>query len=931
MASVDHIQRVFLGSDGPALHSAADWLLREQGGVALDLGGVLVVVPGGRAQRRLEELLAERSTGRALTPPTVVTLGGLMDRLMPADQQPVASGLTSLLAWAGVLREADETLLAQVVPHPPSRDDWPGWWSLAEQVMQAADELGAHLLMVQDVVDRSAHPGDAARWSALAELADRYEQQLAEHGQVDKHRARFNAIEAGTCSHTGPIVLVATADLQPMQIGALGCVGCPVHALIAAAESDAVGFDAMGGLIEAYWSEREIQIEEDAIDFCDRPGDQASAVLDAVSDWSEAQPTAADEITVGLGDRALDGPVARTLSLAGLPVRSAMGRPMAGARPVVLLRALAEFANGLKFDKLAALLRHPDVESVIAQRAGEATRNWLTLLDRYATDHLAARPTKGWLGDEAEAMDAVYRAALSLLPEPVGAQRPLNEWAEPISQVLAEVYGQRKLNRLSDDDRPVVSTLQHIGGTLRNFDEIDATAAPHCTFAQASTLLASQVSGQMIPDPGGAPAIELVGYLELLLDDAPRLVIAGLNEQHVPEAPRTSALLPEGVRRSVGMGDDTRRLSRDAYALTSMLAWRDGVRLIVGKRSQDGDPLLPSRLLLKTSDASLVGRVSRFVAEQDDTASTAPMLITPGDRDRFLIPRPVLPPEPITSLRVTAFRDYLACPYRFYLKHVLKIQSLDDHAKEVSAGGFGTLAHQALRVLAGDDLIGVEDIGTIADRLSGALDRAFDRSFGMDPPVAARIQAEQLRYRLSAFAPRHAEMVIDGWRIAHEETNQRATIQVDGEPFTIRGQIDRIDHHPELGWRLIDYKTSDTAKQPAKTHVKRIDGIQQRVDLQLPLYLDLSAGLGVDAQQAELAYINLPKKVSETKYEPAEWDADQLQQAREQRDFVIRQVRAGIFWPPNEPPSFDDGLAGVCGDEVADRAALIQASAGGGA
>lgn len=923
---MSHVERVFLGSDGPALCAAADWLLHALAGEALDLGEVLVVVPGGRAKRRLEELLAQGSAGRALVPPRVVTVGGLADRLLPGESGPVAGRLTSMLVWAGVLRDADEAVLGAVLPQAPGRDDWPGWWSLAEQVMQASDELGAHRLLVSDVPERATQPSDLERWGALSELAQQYEARLAEQGLTDRHRARLDAIDRGCCRCDAKVVLVGVADLQPTLAAMLACLTTPVFALIAAAASDAKGFDALGGLDQAYWSKRMIEIDDEAIEVCDRPRDQAAAVLAAVRQWSHDQPTSADEITVGLGDAKLAGPIERMLSLAGLPVRSAAGRPMGAARPVQLLKAIAAFANGMRFDTLANLLRHPDAEALIAQRTGEPTRPWLTLLDRYATDHLAARPIGGWLGEQAESMQAVYQTACSLIPEQAGALRPIQEWAESIAQVLREVYGQQTLQRYAEKDRALVVALEQLAEALQALAGVEPAVAAHCTFAQAVLLMVSQVSGQAIPEPGGEAAIELVGYLELLLDDAPRLVITGMNEQHVPEPPRTSALLSEGVRRSLGLTDDTHRLARDGYALTSMLAWRKGAKLIVGKRSIEGDPLLPSRLLLKVDDQTLVGRVSGFVAEQGQVQ--APMMLTPGKHDRFLMPMPVLPEVPITSMRVTAFKDYLACPYRFYLKHVLKLEALNDQAIELSARWFGTLAHEALRILAGADLREVTTRDTIASRLGTALDRAFAKRLGKDPPVAARVQREQLRYRLEAYAAEHVRHIEQGWRIEHEEETRRAEVVVDGEPFVIRGQIDRIDIHPEHGHRIIDYKTSDTAKDPTKTHLKTIDGQRQWVDLQLPLYLDLAAELGVD-EHAQLGYINLPKKVSDTFFVKAKWDADALASAREQRDWVIRQVRAGVFWPPRQPPVFADGLAGLCADEVADRAALIHASAGG--
>lgn len=938
MGSLDHVERVFLGRDQPALHAAADWLVHELAGGELDLGEVLIVVPGGRAKRRLEELLAKHAHGRALVPPTVVTLGGLADRLLPADSTPVSGRLSSMLTWSMVLREADEAVVSAVLPHAPARDDWPGWWMLAEQIMQAADELGAHQLTIADVTERSTHLGDVERWEALAGLSQQYEDRLSEQGLTDRHRARLDAIAAEACVCSNKIVLIGVADLSPMLSAMLSCVASQVFALVAADESDSAGFDALGGLVQDYWSKRTIAIDDEAIVICDRPTDQAAAVLETVRDWSQAEPTSADAITVGLGDENLAGPIERTLSLAGLPVRSAAGRPMGGARPVHLLKAIAAFANGLRFDTLAALLRHPDAEALVAQRTGEPTRAWLTLLDRYATDHLATRPTGGWLGEQAPAMQQVYEAARSLVPDQAGtvpgALRPLHEWAEPIAQTLRDVYGEQTLQRYAETDRPLVVALEQLADALQTLMAIETEVAPHCSFAHAVTLVVSQVAGQTIPEPGGAPAIELVGYLELLLDDAPRMVITGMNEQHVPEPPRVSALLPEGVRRSVGLTDDAHRLARDGYALTAMLAWRKDLKLIVGKRSLAGDPLLPSRLLLQTDDDTLVQRITDYVQEQEESALAAPILLTPGKHDRFLMPMPVLPDEPITSLPVTAFRDYLACPYRFYLRHVLKLDTLDDQAIEVSARGFGTLAHEALRVLAKEDLRAVSDRKAIADRLSSALDAAFARRYGSVPPVAAQIQAEQLRYRLNAFASVQAKMVRDGWRIEHDEETRRAEVLVDGLPFTIRGQIDRIDKHAEHGWRLIDYKTSDSAKSPKQTHLKTIEGQPQWVDLQLPLYLDLAAELGVD-RDAKLGYISLPKKITERKFgifDYEEWDAGLLQAAREQRDFVIRQVRAGVFWPPSQdPPAFDDGFARLCGDEVADRAALINASAGGDA
>ena len=76
------------------------------------------------------------------------------------------------------------------------------------------------------------------------------------------------------------------------------------------------------------------------------------------------------------------------------------------------------------------------------------------------------------------------------------------------------------------------------------------------------------------------------------------------------------------------------------------------------------------------------------------------------------------------------------------------------------------------------------------------------------------IQIEQLRSRFRALARWQAQQSRDGWRVvrAGVEAKLAAALDVDGEPFTITGRIDRIDRHPEQGCRILDYKTADSAQ-----------------------------------------------------------------------------------------------------------------------
>jgi RecB family exonuclease len=174
------------------------------------------------------------------------------------------------------------------------------------------------------------------------------------------------------------------------------------------------------------------------------------------------------------------------------------------------------------------------------------------------------------------------------------------------------------------------------------------------------------------------------------------------------------------------------------------------------------------------------------------------------------------------------------------------------------------------------------------------------------------VQVEQLRARLNAFAKQQAEWYEQGWRIEHTELSgdkAGATLDVDGEPIHLTGRIDRIDRHAESGAHaVLDYKSSDKGEGPEKTHRRS----RQWVDLQLPLYRHLARGF-VSAGPVQLGFVLLPKDVSQTRFEIADWTESQLNEADDVARDVVRAIRQQVFWPPQDPRArFDDPFAPIC-------------------
>ncbi len=939
------ITRQFAGWDGPLLPRAAatlrDELGRGEGG--WDMGQVIAVLPAQRAGRRLLELLAEQAQAEqaVLIPPRIETTGRLPEMLYePSGVQ--AGDLDQQLAWIAAMRSIQPDVIADLLPHPPAEDDLPGWWAYATQFRSLRDDLAGHRMHFVDVPRLCLRDGvdlrGEGRWTVLDEIEQAYLRVLAEQSLTDRALDRLDALHSKKCATDSGshVVLIACPDLNDTAAAMLRQAGQRITALVMAPESHAEGFDDLGILKPDYWLKQPVELQDDQLRFVGRKTDQAEAVVRAISDAQAERsatdtPLSADHVTVGLGDERFAGVVRRRLDLAQVPCRSAAGTPAGQSRPARLLRALGRYLEEHRLDALAELLRHPDLEAYLHQdddHASSTIGNWLTLLDRYATDHLQGRLTDYWLGrpEQQRRLKSLRDKVDALLPIQSKQRLPLSHLSEPIAAVLAKVYHDVPLREYEPEEHRLALALDQIADVLREQSDLNDTSStcPQVTASQAIALTLRRLSDKVLPDEHDGPAVELLGYLELALDDAPVLAITGMNEGSIPSSRNADAFLPDTVRKQLSMHDNDHRYARDLMLLNAITHSRPTVRLIAARRTDEGDPLKPSRLLMTCDDDTLVRRVTDFFSESQDGDSPA-LPLPHGQTNRFLIPRPVVSPQPLSALPVTAFRAYLACPYRFYLRYVLKLAALDDSAVEMDPLAFGSITHEVLQAFGQSDLRDETNDQHIKRFLHDQLDETIASHYGEDRRPAIRIQAEQLRERLDTFANRQASLAQAGWRIVHVEQDRSAEVHVDDQPFTLKGKIDRIDHHDELGWRIYDYKTGEAGDPPEKTHHTGKGDTRVWKDLQLPLYRDLCAGLGIEGDVA-LGYFNLPKKLNKVGPSLAKWDASDLDQANEERDKVIRAVRAQRFWPPAEYKGFPDGYERVCGDSAMQRSELIRAS-----
>jgi ATP-dependent helicase/nuclease subunit B len=943
----------FLGWTDPALPAAAEWLVRKYRAAGqLDLGRTILVLPGARAGRRLLELLVERAEAQALllTPPKITTEHELPE-LLYQPQRPFASQLTQQLVWAEVLEKTPTAIRQHFLPYPPAAGDLTKWLQLADLLRRLHVELAADGYNFRHVLENaSALPGFAEhdRWEALAQVQTAYLRRLDALEEWDKQTARLVAIEQREPHTDREIVLVGMADLNRAQRQMLDLVADHVTSLVFAPAELAERFDDHGCLVPTAWAEAPVPLNDEQIVRTGGAADQADAVTDWLAELGGQYR--AEQIVIGVADERLAPHLVRQLAQCGVRTRWVEARRLSETPPYRLLQLLAELGRPARFADLASLVRHPDffdwLERALSSAGHTLREDPLSALDRFAAQRVPAildpakfdpakfdpaRPDADRHTPDADGEDlAKIGAPLGQLLDSLPQRQSLTDWATSIRQVLSSIYAGRTLDRNLPAERMLLQSFDQIAAGLAEIAAIPASLVPQTDLAQAFHLTLSPLADTSLPPPAESNVVEILGWLELPLDDSPAAIVTTFSEGFVPSSTSADPFLPNRLRQTLGIVHNDRRLARDAYATTLLAHSRQALRVVVPRRDVEQNPLAPSRLLFAANTATITRRALAFFGEAPATrprrnllAGRAPILPV----SNLPIPRPIIPAEPPERFSVTSFRAYLACPYRYYLRNVLGLVPLSDSFAELDPAAFGSLLHQVLeRFGRADDAREVRDSSDPArvfEYLSDWLTSVQRYRFGeADSRAAVRIQVEQARTRLRSFSDWQADRIRAGWRIVHSENSDdrkgfECPFGAGASRATIHGRIDRIDFHEATqALAVLDYKTAESGQTPENTHRQGDDWI----DLQLPLYRHLAAAAGLPQTgiagcRIELGYILLPKDARKVGAAVAEWSPQELESADAIARNVIQLIREGVFWPPTaDPPAFADDLASITQD-----------------
>jgi ATP-dependent helicase/DNAse subunit B len=430
-------------------------------------------------------------------------------------------------------------------------------------------------------------------------------------------------------------------------------------------------------------------------------------------------------------------------------------------------------------------------------------------------------------------------------------------------------------------------------------------------------LLASLTATAPLPSaPRNGPRVRLLFAETARGLPVDFLFLMGLGEGAFPSLAQPPSLLDDNERQKLGLGKTAADRLSEEMLLFFQLVVSPRLRLTLSYAALDekGHALLPCTFLTAVrdcfTDESLEPRSSHVKRRQmltdglkaDDPLSAAEKRVRAA-RDWDKESRPVaadwgLPADLVANLQAgremvqermesdhfspfdgllgdacakslkiefgpkkiispTALENYIACPFKFFLRNVLKLSALEEPVEEIETTDRGQTFHRALARLherrrkAGKH----QPADDVAADLAGELDIAFQEIADRSSPAAEvlwKLEGQRLK-RLARHYGIHWQKFVEPWDqkkaiprpeylevafglpVSEGETKHDELVVSFGDAeVRISGRIDRIDvaelpGGKGLGFWVIDYKTGRAANYVAAD-------LQQFRKLQLTLY-----------------------------------------------------------------------------------------------
>ncbi|GAB4388575.1 MAG: hypothetical protein Kow0025_08730 [Thermodesulfovibrionales bacterium] len=367
--------------------------------------------------------------------------------------------------------------------------------------------------------------------------------------------------------------------------------------------------------------------------------------------------------------------------------------------------------------------------------------------------------------------------------------------------------------------------LERALGRLGLMDEVLGKGVDLAVFSEAARGVLSD-----LPKGPEAPGVRVAGLYDVRGLEPGMLYFGGLKDGDIPRRPEMDLLLPDSVRKRLGLMDMARNLRLQEHIFRRITGAARG--LYLSYPTMDGDKFfLPSVFLAGGREAG-GGVYGIFSREEEQLRRPSPPLHAHIREISGMAGHGYG-----QAMSITDIDAYRSCPRRFFIERVLCLEPPEIKEYEVEPKVIGTVTHKVM-----EELIGGwtgEGPEAFRERAAAAMDRA----------LAAEPMEDYFKGLL-----KESFLAVVGEIYGLEEDIRaggygfrQAEVKVEGEPLRgirLKGKIDRIDSMAgdERSVQVIDYKTGGADLSATQV-------LRRGKSLQLFLYAALLRAMGLEPRR----------------------------------------------------------------------------------
>lgn len=829
------LEKIILNPENLLVNEVVTWLLtqkRETPSGVITLAHLLLVMPTRQATRHLRQALAEK-TGACLPPRIAMANDFLAAKTATNGENKIISEIENrgllakflsdeIFGKNGAKENANgENVYPNLFPRLPKNPDFSWALTTAQTLIEVWTLLEENALTMNEVAVKTKreHLPDEERWQELSDLEKRYFAYLRKLKYTPSPITRQNIVKnpAVDLANIEQIILPALADAQPAFYTALENLSAKnpqvkitvlLNGADGTAPSGGVGgatpsqenlFDKFGRPKLEIWNENiRVNLPDEQITLTADAEAQATSVAKF---FAQVAPNVALP-TLGLVDQTLYGELRVAFAEQKIPVHYAENHQLSASALGRVAAQLLTLKMDDPYSALSAFLREHDVSVWLTQKGHKEFTypDLLTELDKWQNKYLPRTFTEIYTAAEkrGDNFPASLKCALSDIHDLLVQEKKSNIIAW-LNNSLHKIFNHRWMDSATPTGREFIAAAETLQKILRDL-ETDLLIQ-NLSAIELMTLLQKSLNAGYQLEPRSDETLQISGWLELQWSPQNEVAIVGFNEGIIPNTELGHTFLPDKLRENLGLTTNRQRTAQDIFLFKTLIDSRpvNGVRIFLQQVNSAGDYSKPSRLLFLCDDNVMPARAKKLYTD-------APKKVKPP----YQLPRewrlnlpPLLPP---TEISITKLKTYLSTPFTFYLRQTFG-NEVDDRESEISDVNFGNFCHRALENFARDEkLKHSRQPAEIFNFLQQQIATQIRDNFGKKPPLVIRLQEQAMLARLQNFAEQQAEFTRNGWEIIDVE--HELEVELDG--VKIKGKIDRLDQHPQNGYRIIDYKTGKT-------------------------------------------------------------------------------------------------------------------------